>query len=338
MSDWTLILANLGTPAAATPQAVREFLEEFLSDPLVVDYPAWFWQPILRRFILPKRPDRVARLYQSIWREAGSPLDDDTRRLARAVATRLAPDANVVHAFRYGERRLERVVEERLAAGDREIIVVPLFPQRTSSSSGSIVVETDRLAKRHGLGDRLRIAEIAPASPGYIEAIAERVERAVESAPVDHLLVSFHGIPLRYDLKERGTYHRDCEATTEALLRRLGWPASNVSLAYQSHFGPEPWLSPATATRIQELARRGTRRLAVVTPGFVTEGLETLEEIAIQGREQFSEAGGEHYVAVPAVGEHPRFVEDIVAAFRDTVGRRGDDFVTHAARGTLVSH
>jgi ferrochelatase len=312
-----LILANLGTPSAATPEAVREFLAEFLSDPLVADYPAWLWQPILRGFILPKRPARIARLYQSIWREAGSPLDDDTRRLARAAAARLGSDANVVHAFRYGERRLERVVEERLQAGDREMIVVPLFPQRTSSSSGSIVVETERLVRKLDLAGRLRVTEIAPAARGYIDAVADRVKSAFGATPPDHLLVSFHGIPLRYDLRERGQYRRDCEATSFALLRQLGWRGDRATLAYQSQFGPEPWIKPTTAVRIRSLAAEGVQRLAVVTPGFVTDGLETLEEIAIQGRETFLEAGGREYVAVPAIADHPRFVDDIVTAFRE---------------------
>lgn len=312
MAESSLVLANLGTPAAPTPEAVREFLEEFLSDPLVVDYPAWIWQPILRQ-ILKKRPDRLAHAYASIWSADGSPLDVDTRRVTRAVAARLGDKFAVVHAYRYGPRCLARVVEERLAAGDREIIVVPLFPQRTSSSSGSIVQEVRRISRERGLGPRLRVAEIAPDAAGYVEALADRVRVATQGAPADHLLVSYHGIPTRYDLRERRQYSRDCRATTAALLSRLSWPVERATHAYQSTFGPEPWLKPSTAERIERLARERAGHVAVITPGFLTDGLETLEEIAIRGREAFEAAGGSRYTTVPAVADHPRLVDEVVA-------------------------
>jgi ferrochelatase len=313
MAQRSLVLANLGTASAATAEAVREFLAEFLSDPLVVDYPAWFWQPVLKKLVLRSRPERIAHAYRSIWRAGGSPLDVDTRSLVRAVAARLEGDFAVVHAYRYGERCLERVVDERLSAGDREIVVVPLFPQRTSSSSGSIVEEARRIACERGLGSRLRVAEVAPDAPGYVEAVVDRVRESMKDAPTDHLLVSYHGIPVRYDRRERGQYARDCRATTSALLARLSWPAERATHAYQSTFGPEPWLRPTTAERIERLARDRVGSLAVVTPGFLTDGLETLEEIGIRGRKAFEAAGGDRFIAVPAVADHPRLVDDIVA-------------------------
>lgn len=314
MSEGTLILANLGTPAAATAPAVRAFLEEFLSDPLVVDYPAWFWRPVLRGMLLRSRPERVAEAYRSVWRPAGSPLEDDTLRIVAACAERLRGRWNAVHAYRYGERSLERVVGERIAEGDARLVVVSVFPQRTSSSSGSIVREAARLARERGLGGRLSVRELAPDAPGYIEALAARVREAYAGAPPpEHLLVSYHGIPWRYDLAERGRYRADCRATTAALLARLGWPAEKATHAYQSRFGPEPWIGPGTAERIAELAKSGVRSLAVVTPGFLTDGLETLEEIGIRGRETFEEAGGERFLAVPAVADHPRLVDELVA-------------------------
>jgi ferrochelatase len=313
MSGTTLLLANLGTPAAPTAKAVREFLLEFLSDPMVVDYPAWFWQPVLRKLVLKSRPEKVAEAYRSIWRPAGSPLADDTKRIVEAVAARLGGAAHVTFAYRYGERCLERVVRERRAASDEEIVVVPLFPQRTCSSSGSIVTEAGRLSRELGPSARIRVAEIAPDAPGYVEALSDRVREALALHPTKHLLVSYHGIPVRFDRREGGQYRRDCRATTDALLSRLSWPAGDATHAYQSRFGPEPWLTPSTAERIKRLAAEGVRSLAVITPGFVTDGLETLEEIAIRGREAFEEAGGERYVAVPAVADHPRFVDEIVA-------------------------
>ncbi len=313
MSVGTLIVANLGTPSAPTAPAVRAFLEEFLSDPLVVDYPGWFWRPVLRTMVLRSRPERVAEAYRSIWRPAGSPLEDDTRRIVAACAARLQPGWDVVHAYRYGERSLERVVGERVARGAQRVVVVSVFPQRTSSSSGSIVQEAARIARERALGDRLVVRELAPDAPGYVDALAARVRDAFGDPPPDHLLVSYHGIPVRYDLAERGRYRADCLATTRALLARLGWAEEKSTHAYQSRFGPEPWIGPGTAERIEALARSGVRSLAVVTPGFLTDGLETLEEIGIRGREAFESAGGERYVAVPAVADHPRLVDDLVA-------------------------
>ena len=316
MANRTVILANLGTPSAPTREAVRAFLEEFLSDPMVVDYPGWFWRPVLRTMVLRNRPARVAEAYRTIWRPAGSPLQDDTLRLVAATGARLAGEWNVGYAFRYGERSLERVVTERLAAGDERLVVVPLFPQRTSSSSGSILVEAARIVRERKLDGRLVVRELPPDGPGYVESLADRVRTAFGDTPPEHLLVSYHGIPVRYDRAEGGRYRADCEATTEALLRALAWPPEKTTHAYQSTFGPEPWIGPTTAKRIEALARAGVRSLAVVTPGFLTDGLETLEEIGMRGRESFECAGGGHYVAVPAPADHPRLVDDVVALIR----------------------
>jgi ferrochelatase len=318
MAGRSLILANLGTPAAPTPEAVREFLAEFLSDPLVVDWPRWLWLPILRGIVLRKRPDRVAIAYRSIWRETGSPLEDDTRRLAAAVRDRLAGDQIVVaHAWRYGSPGLAQVVRARAEAGDSDIVVVPLFPQRTSSSSGSIVSEVARIADEGGLRGRVRVAELAPDAPGYVEAVADRVRERVEAAAPGHMLVSFHSIPVRYDRREGGVYRRDCEATTAALLDRLGWPRAQATLSFQSRFGPERWLGPATADEAVALARRGVRRVAVVAPGFLADGIETLDELGIRCRSAFLAAGGEAFETVPAAAGHPRLAGAIA-----TIGLR----------------
>lgn len=286
----TVLLVNLGTTRAPEPEAVRAFLQEFLSDPMVVDYPRWLWRPILDR-ILRSRPEKVAEMYRSIWTGEGSPLVSGTRRIAEAL--RAASGAEVREAYRYGEPSLSREIE---APGR---LVIPLFPQRTGSTTGTI----ERL-----VGTRARVVFIPPDDPGYVDAQADRFQNAVGDAAPEHLLVSFHGIPSRHDRAEGGQYRRDCETTFRSLLRRLDWPESRATLAFQSRFGPEPWIRPATATTLERLARSGVRSVAVATPGFLTEGLETLEEIAIRGKETFSSAGGERFVHVPAVADHPSFI------------------------------
>jgi ferrochelatase len=293
----SILLVNLGTTRAPEPSAVREFLSEFLSDPMVVDYPSWLWRPVLSK-ILRSRPEKVAELYRMIWTEEGSPLERGTERIARALGELVGFEVGYAH--RYGSPALR----ERVGRGEKAVTVVPLFPQRTGSTTGSIESEIEN-------GLRAVIRRIAPDDPGYIEAIADLFQRSVGQRPPQHFVVSFHGIPLRYDLRERGMYRADCERTFRALLKHIGWPEERATLSYQSRFGPEPWLRPATASVITRLGRSGVRSIAVVTPGFLTEGLETLEEIGIRGRKTFLEAGGEEFIRIPAVEAHPRFVESL---------------------------
>jgi ferrochelatase len=313
-----MLLVNLGTPRAPTPDAVREFLLEFLSDPGVIDLPRWFWQPILRNLVLRSRPDRVAELYRSIWTESGSPLEVGTRAIAAGIEELAAGRFEVVWAYRYGERSIEWALDEH-ADGDTDVAVVPLYAHHTSSTSGSVFLEAGRVARGRGLANVRRV-ELAPDDPGFIEALADRCRAtfaAAEQAP-RHLLLSYHGIPVRYDRREGERYSAECRATTRALVAALGWDSDHAEHCYQSKFGPEPWLKPATAEIIDELPGRGVRSVGVVTPGFLTDGLETIEEIGIQGAEAFEEAGGDTYLRVPAPEDHPAMLRAMVrAAFPD---------------------
>jgi ferrochelatase len=308
----TLVVLNLGTPTAPTEAAVAEFLEEFLSDPTVVDLPAWLWRPILRGIVLKRRPRRVAHQYQSIWTPAGSPLRVATTKIVDGLRAIADGRFDVEAAYRYGEPSATTVMT-RLAAGFADpIITVPLFPHRTEATTGTAIAAAAEAAKKAGIEGRVRSRLIAPNDPGYIAALAARWNETIgQGAPPEHLLISFHGLPVRYDRREGYTYTTDCNATYRALLTAIGWPADRATLAYQSKFGPEPWLRPATATLLAELPGRGVRRVAVMAPGFLTEGLETLEEIAIRGRETFVEAGGESFLYVPAVEAHPALLGSI---------------------------
>ena len=300
----SVLLVNLGTTRAPEPEAVREFLREFLSDPMVVDYPAWLWGPILSK-ILRSRPEKVAEMYRAIWTEEGNPLERGTERIAAALGRLLGGE--VRHAYRYGSPSLR----ERLGPGATRVTVVPLFPQRTGSTTGSIASAIDGASG-------IEIRGIAPDDPGYIEAIGDRFHRSVGHEAPEHFVVSFHGIPLRYDRRERGMYRADCERTFRVLLNQIEWPEQRATLSYQSRFGPEPWLRPATASVLARLGSSGVRSIAVATPGFVTEGLETLEEIGIRGRKTFLEAGGERFIRIPAVEAHPRFVASLAILVAET--------------------
>lgn len=315
-----LLLVNLGTPTAPTAPAVREFLDEFLSDPAVVDFPRWFWLPVLRGIILRSRPARVAGQYESIWSSEGSPLRVATEQIAVCVRARAAARFGVSTAYRYGEPSIDSELRRLARAHDGPIVVVPLFPQRTDATTGTAFRRAREAAARAGISNRLVERLIPAASGGYVEAMAARWRAALTDAPapIEHLVVSFHGIPRRYDRREGGMYVRDCAATTQAFLAAIGWPAEQTTLAFQSRFGPERWLAPSTADILDRLPRRGVSSVAVITPGFVTEGLETLEEIGIRGRESFLASGGKHFLRVGAVDLHPAFIDALCALVQES--------------------
>ncbi len=310
-----LVLVNLGTPREPTPAALREFLDEFLSDPAVVDWPRWIWQPILRGIVLRKRPAVVAELYESIWSAGGSPLRSATEAIVAGVRKRAEGRFDVSSAYRYGEPSLDTVMRRLAGAGSAPVVVVPLFPQRTEATTGTAFRRAREAAGRAGITARLVERLMQPDDPGYVRAMAAQWRRTLEQAgrEVEHLVVSFHGIPVRYDRREGGTYVRDCETTTRAFLEAINWPRERATLAYQSKFGPEPWLKPATADLLELLPRQGVRCAAVMTPGFLTEGLETIEEIGIRGRASFLQAGGERFIRVGSVEAEPAFLDAVAA-------------------------
>lgn len=310
-----LLLVNLGTPDAPTEESVRRFLAEFLSDPDVIDLPQWLWQPILQGIILRTRPAKVAHAYESIWTPEGSPLRASTER----IVARLRAEANerftVSAAYRYGEPSIASEKQRLKDAGVEKFIVVPLFPQRTSSTTGTAFRRAFESALSLQLGIPVIDRVIPATDPGYIEAQADRFFEAIanEALPPEHVVISYHGIPERYDRNERRSYSSDCCHTTTALLEAIRWPVEKSTLTFQSKFGPEKWLRPATDAVLENLPKCGIKRVAVITPGFVTDGLETIEEIGDRGRESFMGAGGEHFVRVPAVDTHPSFIRALAA-------------------------
>jgi ferrochelatase len=225
----------------------------------------------------------------------------------------------VVWAYRYGERSIDWAFDNHVD-GDTDVAVVPLYAHHTSSTSESVFLEAERVALRRGVLDNVRRIELLPDDPGFIDALAGRCRETFSQAGTEpeHLLLSYHGIPTRYDRREGRRYSSGCRATTTALLAALDWDPGRASHCYQSKFGPERWLQPATADLIEKLPGTGVRSVGVVTPAFLTDGLETIEEIGMQGAEAFEEAGGEGYFRVPTTEAHPEMLEAIVrTAFPD---------------------
>ena len=309
-----LLLVNLGTPEAPTPESVREFLREFLSDPAVVDLPRWFWKPVLENIILKRRPRRVAEAYASIWSADGSPLRVATERMVEKVREKANDAFTVSSAYRYGRPSLDREMRRLAAEQHGLVFVLPLYPHRTDATTGTSFSRAQEAAEHAGILDRYRQTLVAPDDEGFIAALAARWQDMLDDAgeTPEHMVISFHGIPKRYDRREKRQYTRDCQATADAFVAATGWPKDRVTLAYQSKFGPEPWLTPATASVINELPKRGVKRVGVIAPGFITDCLETLEELGIRAREEFLENGGTALYLARAVEDHPAMIDSLV--------------------------
>lgn len=313
-----ILLANLGTPDAPTPEAVKRYLRQFLSDQRVVDTSPALWWPLLRGVILPLRAPRVAKLYQSIWMEDGSPLMVYSKAQQQALAQRL-PDTPVALGMSYGSPSLESAVDELLASGVEHMVVLPLYPQYSCSTVAAVWDELARiLARKRGIPGVSFIRDYADDS-SYIDALAKSARDSfAQHGEPDLLLLSYHGIPQRY-ADEGDDYPQRCRDTTRELVSALGLPPEKVMMTFQSRFGREPWLTPYTDETLKMLAEKGTRHIQVMCPGFAADCLETLEEIAVQNREIFLEAGGKQYEYIPALNatqEHIEMMVKLTAAYR----------------------
>jgi ferrochelatase len=303
-----VVLVNTGTPAAPRAREVRTFLRRFLSDPRVVELPRALWLPLLNGVILPIRSPRSARNYRRIWTEGGSPLAVFNARLAAALGADLESRQpgvwRVAHAYLYSEPGLPATLESLRAAGVRRIVLLPLYPQGSGTTTGATHDQLAATLRRWRALPSIRFIGDYHDLPAYIDALAAGVRehwpRAGGSDP--HLLLSFHGIPRRL-VANGDDYERQCQVTGHLLAERLGLAPSAWSLSFQSRFGSAEWLGPATDARLRELAAAGTKRVAVACPGFAVDCLETLEEIAIGGREIFLHAGGEQLDYLPALND-----------------------------------
>jgi ferrochelatase len=299
-----VLLVNLGTPDAPTPAAVRRYLAEFLSDRRVVDLPPIVWQPILRGIVLTTRPRKSAQAYQQVWTAEGSPLAAITRRQAVALQARLGDGITVAHAMRYGNPTIADKLQELADAGCTRVLLVPLYPQYAGATTASVADKVaDSLRTMRGQPE-LRTLAAYYDDPAYIGALAKDLGAqldVLDFAP-EALLLSFHGLPQR--AVDRGDpYYAQCLETAQLLEQALGRKDLRVVTSFQSRFGRAKWLEPATDKVLAEEAQNGTSRIAVAAPGFAADCLETLEELAIRGREQFVGAGGEQFAYLACLND-----------------------------------
>ncbi|MCX4243409.1 ferrochelatase [Paraliomyxa miuraensis] len=334
-----VLLVNLGTPDAPRPPEVRRYLREFLSDPRVLDInPVTRWL-LLNLVILPLRPQRSARAYTKVWSEQGSPLLVHGRSLRAALAERL-PTLPVVLAMRYGTPSIAAALDQLRADGCDHVVVLPLFPQYASSSTGSAVEAVYREAGRRWNTPMITVVPPFFDDLRFVEAFAQVGQPVLDELRPDHVLMSFHGLPERHMHKSdesgghclrsddccrkitdanRNCYRAQCFATARALAGRLGLSEGDWSVAFQSRLGRDPWIKPYTDERLVELARGGTKRLAVFCPAFVADCLETLEEIGMRADEDFRAAGGERLMLVPSLNAHPTWVDAVAGMIEEAL-------------------
>ena len=315
-----VLLVNLGTPAAPRYGAIRRYLAAFLGDRRVVEACPAYWYPLLYGLILTLRPLRTARLYQTIWMPEGSPLLVYSRRLAAALQAALGESAvtRVELAMTYGEPSLAGAIERLQAAGVQRLVVLPLYPQYSGSTTGAVFDALTRELARWRRVPELHFVADYHDDPGYIGALAASVRTSWAAHGRSHLVLSNHGIPVKY-VAQGDPYHAQVEVTTQRLVAALGLAAGEYTQSYQSRFGPAAWLEPYTDDRLVALARAGTSAVTVITPSFAVDCLETLEEIAIESRAKFLAAGGTSFQLVPALNDSA----DHVAALAALLARHG---------------
>ncbi len=315
-----VLLAQVGSPDAPTPQAVRRYLAEFLSDRRVVDLNPVLWWLIRHGIVLRLRPRRSAALYERVWTDEGSPLIVFSEAQRAGVAERLGTDVRVELGMGYGNPPLSGALDRLVEAGCTRIVVLPLFPQYCSATTASVFdgVATWAKGKRDVPG--FTFVRSFADHPAWIEALAATIEDVgVKPAPEAPLLLSFHGIPERY-AKTGDPYPAECEATARALAARLALPDGTWRVVYQSRFGREPWLQPYLDETLAALPKQGTRRVSVATPSFVADCLETIDEVGRESAHVFAEAGGEDYVRIPCPNDRPEMLDALAEIAREHLG------------------
>jgi ferrochelatase len=300
-----VLLINLGTPAAPTTPAVRKYLAEFLSDPYVVQIPRFIWKPLLHGIVLRIRPKKSAALYQKIWLKEGSPLSVYSQRLTKKLQSELnakhADKIKVTLAMRYGQPSIQQALDHLQKHDLKQLIILPLFPQYSNSTTGSIFAEINKLLKSWRHIPEVNYIQNYYQEPAYIEAITNSIQT---NHSQQHLLFSFHGLPQR-SVELGDPYFAQCKTTADTITQKLALHPADYSLTFQSRFGRAKWLQPYCDQTLIKLAQEGKKHVTAICPGFAVDCLETLEEIAIRNREIFFAAGGESLEYLPALNDSP---------------------------------
>ncbi len=321
-----VVLGQVGTPQSVERSEVRRYLREFLSDQRIIDLPRWRWMPLLHLAVLPTRPKTISRYFSEIWTEHGSPLQRISEAQRDGIQQRLGDRFQVELGMAYSEPSMARAVARLEEAGIRKVVVLPLFPQYSNSTTASIYDEVMFHALGRGTRKGLPVKKHAPAlrfvppfydDPDYIAVLADSVRRQLAegaddtsgSGP-DRIVVSFHGLPKRF-VEEGDPYQAQVEETVRLLAEALGWPEDFYELGYQSRFGRTEWIKPYLQPRLGELHADGVERPAILSPGFVTDCLETLHELGIQGRELFADGGGDPagYRTLSCLNDDPAWLD-----------------------------
>lgn len=314
-----VLLVNLGTPDGPDPGSVKRYLKQFLSDPRVIEIPAIAWQPILRGIILNTRPQKSSAAYSKIWTDRGSPLADITARQAEAIAAEITGgdtgvDIVIDYAMRYGKPSIEQRLGELTEKGCDRILIAPMYPQYCAATTATVFDEVARVMGQMRWQPALRFLPPYHDDALYLEALADDLTRQVSALDFDPevMLLSFHGMPMR-TLEKGDPYHCHCHKSArllrERLVQRPEFAGVRFETTFQSRFGPAQWLEPATDDTLIAEGQKGTKRLVVAAPGFAADCVETLEELALEGRDEFVEAGGENYAVLDCLNVSPSGVQ-----------------------------
>lgn len=321
-----VLLANLGTPDNTDYWSMRRYLNEFLSDQRVIDYPRWKWQPLLQLIILSKRPFTSGANYKLIWNKEKdeSPLmtitRDQTSAVAEGLKARYGDTVMVDFCMRYGNPSTKSKVREMVAAGCEKIVFFPLYPQYAGATTATANDQFFRALMDEKWQPAARTVPDYFEHPAYIDALAKSVERAYAALPTrpDVLVASYHGMPKRY-LMEGDPYFCKCQKTSRLLRERLGWAKEDIDTTFQSVFGTEEWLRPYTVEHVAELAKQGKKNIAVIAPAFSADCIETLEEIQGEIQEAFVHAGGESFTYIPCLNEDAAHIDALLAVLEENL-------------------
>ena len=319
-----VLLVNLGTPEAPTPASVRRFLGEFLWDPRVVEIPRLPWWLILNLFILPFRPGKLAKKYASIWTADGSPLRVYTLRQAQilkgSLGERMGKLVPVAAGMRYGEPTMSAALAKLREQGCDRLLVIPLYPQYAASTTASVEDALAKALRKWKPAPAVHVVQEFHAHPAYIKAIAKNVnDYWMKHGRPDRLLMSFHGVPKR-NIERGEPYQDQCLETARLVATELGWNDARTLVTFQSRFGAQEWLQPYTEPTLHKLGAEGVGRVDVICPGFATDCLETLEEIAQAGRDAFKRAGGKEFHYIPVANDSKPFLTALTILAMENLG------------------